>query len=108
MATEPTGSQKLVASLIAKGKAASPEEVKQALSIPQSSEYTLLNWFPRGIPPVYRAAEATLEVPQAKLPEAISALAANASVRNINILINGIPAVYKAQITAVLAHEAQE
>jgi hypothetical protein len=102
MATEQTGSQKLVSALIAKGTSATHDDIKSALSIPPSPEYTLLHWFPRGIPPIYKSAEATLEVTQEKLPEAISLLAKNASINSLNILIRGIPPIYKAQITAVL------
>jgi len=96
------GSQKLT-DLIKKGSAATPEEVKEALSIPATSEYNLIRYFPRGIPPVYYEFEATLEVPQTKVAEAVSYLAAHPAITGINILSRGIPPVVKiAEITATL------
>ena|ERR1700728_3846448 len=105
---ETRGSQKLIADLIQKGSAATPEEVKAAFAIPATDEYQLLRYFPRGIPPVYYELEATFQVPQPSLPDAITSLAAHEAISNINVLIRGIPPVVKtAEITAVLANSLQ-
>jgi len=101
------GSEKLLAALIQKGSAATPDEVKEALAIPAASDYRLVRYFPRGIPPYYFQLEAALEVPQTKVAEAVTHLAANSAIQTINVLMRGIPPVIKtAEITAVLAGKA--
>jgi len=98
-----TGSQKLLSNVLSKGPAATPEEVIAALAIPATADYKLIRWFPRGIPPVYQELEAAFEVPQTKLPELVSQLAAHPGISNLNVLVRGIPPVIKvAEISAVL------
>lgn len=98
-----TGSQKLLSSVLSKGSAATPEEVKAALAIPATVDYKLIRYFPRGIPPVYQELEAAFEVSPAQLPELVSQLAAHPAIGNLNVLVRGIPPVVKvAEVSAVL------
>ena len=101
------GSQKLLAQLAKKGSAATTAEVKAALALPANSDYKLLRWLIRGIPPVYFEVETTFQIQPKQLGEAVSRFAANGAVRDINILINGIPFPDIAQISAVLSHSGK-
>ena len=101
------GSHKLLAQLAKKGAAATPEDVKAAVALPANSDYKLLRWLIRGIPPIYFEVETTFQVQPKQLGEAVNRFAANAAIRDINILINGIPFPDIAQISAVLAHPGE-
>jgi hypothetical protein len=97
------GSHKLVAQLAKKGAAATHEDVKAAVALAASSEYKLLRWLIRGIPPVYLELETVFEVKPQQLGDLVNHFAANASIRDINILINGIPNPDVAQVNVVVA-----
>jgi hypothetical protein len=79
-----------------KGLAATPDDVKAALAIPANTNYTLLRWHPRGIPPVYYEVEAAFQVPRAQLATALTAFTALNGLKQVKILTNGIPSVYDA------------
>lgn len=98
------GSQKLLAELIKKGTAATPDEVKAAVAVPSAAELKLLRWLIRGLPPIYYEVETVFETQAKQLSSIVNSLAANAGIRQINILTNGLPAFDTAQITAVVAH----
>ena len=98
------GSTKLLSELIKKGSAATPEEVKAAVSVAATADYKLLRWFIRGIPAVYYEVQTVFQVQPSQLAEAVKGFTANAGIRDINILINGIPKPDIAQITATIAH----
>ena len=98
------GSQKLLAQLVKKGTAATAEEVKAAVALPAASDYKLLRWLIRGIPAVYYEVETVFQLQPKQLGEAVNHFAANTAIRNINILINGIPFPDIAQINVTLAH----
>ena len=98
------GSQKLLAQLVKKGAAATAEEVKAAVALPAASDYKLLRWLIRGIPAVYLEIETVFQVQPKQLGDAVNHFVATAGIRNINILINGIPIPDIAQINVTLAH----
>lgn len=101
------GSEKLLAQLAKKGAAVTAEDVKAAVSIPANSDYKLLRWLIRGIPPVYFELEAALQVKPQQLGDVVNHFAANASIRNINILINGIPVPDWAQVNVIVGHSGE-
>lgn len=95
------GSHKLVAHLAKKGHAATHEDVKAAVALPAAAEYKVLRWLIRGIPPIYFELETILQVTPQQVGEVVNHLAANSAIRDINILINGIPFPDIAQIKVV-------
>jgi hypothetical protein len=97
------GSQKLVAQLAKKGAAATHEDVKAAVALPAASDYKVLRWLIRGIPPIYFELETMLSVKPQQLGELVNYFAANSAIRDINILINGIPHPDVAQVNVVVA-----
>ena len=101
------GSEKLLAQLAKKGSAATPADVKAALALPSNTDYKLLRWLIRGIPPVYFEVETTFQVQPKQLGEAVGRFTANEAVRDIHILINGIPFPDIAQISAVMSHSGK-
>jgi hypothetical protein len=101
------GSQKLLAQLAKKGAAATPDEVKAAVAAPTTADYKLLRWLIRGIPPVYFELEAMLQVKPQHLGEAVNHFVANSAIRDINILINGIPFPDIAQVTVTVAESGE-
>lgn len=98
--TSTRGSKKLLEQFKT-GAPISHEEVKAAVAAPAGSEYKLLDWHVRGIPPVYWEVEAAFQVDPQQLGAAVTHFAANASIRNINILINGIPKPDVAQLNVI-------
>jgi len=102
MASSPArGSHKLLSELIKKGAAATAEEVKAAVSVPAAAELKLLNWLIRGLPPIYYEVETVFQAQPAQVSAAVNGFLSNASIRNVNILINGLPAFDSAVINAV-------
>jgi hypothetical protein len=101
------GSQKLLAQLVQKRAAATPEEVKAAVSVPANADYKLLRWKVRGIPPFYYELETDFQVAPQKVGELVNHFAANSAIRNINILINGIPIPDIANVNVVLAESGE-
>ena len=101
------GSHKLLAQLAAKGAAATTEEVKAALSLPANSDYKLLRWLIRGIPPIYFEVETTLQVQPKQLAGLVNHFAESSGIRDINILINGIPFPEIVNVTVLQAHSGQ-
>jgi hypothetical protein len=101
------GSQKLLAELAKKGPSATVEDVKAAVALPFDYDYKLLRWLMRGTPPIYFEVETTLQVAPQQLGEAINHLAANPSVRDINVLIYGIPKPDIANVGVVMAHSGE-
>jgi hypothetical protein len=97
------GSHKLLSDLIKKGSAATPEEVKAAVSIPANSDIKLLRWLVRGTP-VYWEIETIFQLQPRQLGDVVNHFVATAGIRDINILINGTPKPDLAQIGAVIAH----
>jgi hypothetical protein len=97
------GSHKLVAQLAKKGAAATHEDVKAAVALPAASDYKLLRWLIRGIPPIYLELETMFSVKPQQLGELVNHFAANSAIRDINILINGIPFPDVAQVNVVVA-----
>lgn len=98
------GSQKLLAQLAKKGAAASLEEVKAAVSLPATSDYKLLRWLIRGIPPFYFEIETAFQVKPQQLAEFVNHFATLSATRDLNILINGTPQPDIAHVNVVLAH----
>lgn len=98
------GSEKLLAELIKKGAAATHEEVKAAVALPAGTDYKLLRWLIRGIPPIYFEVETTFQLTPQELGQAVNTFAGNAAVRGINILINGIPNPDVAELVVTVAH----
>jgi hypothetical protein len=101
------GSQKLLAQLAKKGAAATADDVKAAVSVPAAADYKLLRWLIRGIPPVYFELETSFQVKPSQLGDAVNQFAANSAIRNINILINGIPIPDIAQINVIAAESGE-
>ena len=99
--TPSRGSKKLLEQFRTKSGTVNPEDVKAAVAAPSGSELKLLNWHVRGIPPVYWEVEAAFQAKPEQLGQAVSHFAANASIRNIEILINGIPKPDIAQLTVI-------
>jgi len=97
------GSHKLVAQLAKKGAAATHEDVKAAVALPTASDYKVLRWLIRGIPPIYLELETVFSVKPQQLGDLVNHFAANSAIRDINILINGIPFPDIAQVNVVLA-----
>ena len=97
------GSHKLVAQLAKKGAAATHEDVKAAVALAANSDYKLLRWLIRGIPAVYLELETVFEAKPQQLGDLVNHFAANAAIRDINILINGIPYPDIAQVNVVVA-----
>jgi len=95
------GSDKLLADLVKKGRQASAQDVKSALSLEPTTEIKILNWHPRGLPPALLEVEAIMETPTQNLGSVVSRLAQSAQIRHINILVNGIPIPDIAQITVI-------
>src|SRR5262245_30259962 len=102
------GSEKLLAQLARKGTAATPEEVKAAVALPATSDYKLLRWLIRGIPPFYLELETAFQMKPQQLGDAINHFTATAGIRGINILINGIPKPDIAEVNVTLAHGGGE
>jgi hypothetical protein len=98
------GSEKHLARLAKKGAAATLEDVKAAVSLPATSDYKLLRWLIRDIPPVYFEVETAFQVKPQQLAEFVNHFAAQSGIRDLNILINGIPKPDIAQVNVVLAH----
>lgn len=98
------GSQKLLSELIQKGSAATPEEVRAAVSVPAAADLKLLRWLIRGIPPIYYEVETTFESSPAQLPAAINGLLSNAGIHEVHLFPYGIPVIDRAVINAVVAH----
>jgi hypothetical protein len=90
------GSNQLISTLVNKGLAATPADVKAALAIPANADYTLLRWNPRGIPPVYYEVEAAFQVPRTELATALSNFTGLDGLKQVKILTHGIPPVYDA------------
>ncbi|HET9284094.1 MAG TPA: hypothetical protein VFR24_19255 [Candidatus Angelobacter sp.] len=101
------GSQKLLAQLVQKRTAATPEEVKAAVSIPTTADYKLLRWQIRGIPPFYYELETDFQVAPQNVGELVNHFAVNSAIRNINILINGIPKPDIATVNVVVAESGE-
>ena len=97
------GSHKLLAQLAKKGHTATPEDVKAAIALPVAADYKLLRWLIRGTP-AYFEVETMFQMNPSQLGEAVNHFAENSAVRDINILINGIPKPDIAQINVTLAH----
>src|SRR5262250_2124028 len=98
------GSEKLLAQLAKKGAAATLDDVKAAVSLPATSDYKLLRWLIRGIPPVYFEVETAFQVTPQQIVDFVRHFAAHPGIRDIDILINGIPKPDIAQVNVVLAH----
>lgn len=98
------GSHKLLSELIKKGHTATAEEVKAAVSIPKAANVKLLNWYIRGIPPVYFEVSAVVQAEAAQVSTVLNGLFATAGLKAVNILTNGIPVYDIAEITATFAH----
>lgn len=101
------GSQKLLTQLVQKRASATPEEVKAAVSIPAVADYKLLRWHIRGTPPVFYELVADLQSSPQHVGELVNHLATNPAIRNINILINGIPKPDIANVNVVLAEHGE-
>ena len=97
------GSHKLLAQLAKKGAAATHEDVKAAVALPAASDYKLLRWLIRGIPPVYLELETVFSVKPQQLGDLVNHFAASAGIRDIKILINGIPKPDIAEVNVVVA-----
>ena len=106
MATEgqKRGSEKLLAQLAKKGAAATNDDVKAAVSLPSTSDYRVLRWLIRGVPAYYLELETVFQVKPLQLGELVNHLAAQPGIRDVNILINGIPKPDIAEVNVVLAH----
>lgn len=98
------GSQKMLAELIKKGGAATAEDVKSAIALPAATDYKLLRWYIRGIPAIYYEVETVFQMQPKQLADAVNRFVATAGIRDINILINGIPIPDIAQINMTLVH----
>lgn len=98
------GSAKLLAQLAKKGTTATLEDVKTALSLPAAADYKLLRWLIRGIPPVYFEVETAFQLKPEQLAQFVNHFAAQPGIRDLDILINGIPKPDIAQVNVVLAH----
>ena len=96
------GSHKLLAQLAKKGASATHEDVKAAVALPAASDYKLLRWLIRGIPPVYFELEAMFSTKPQQLGDLVNHFAASSGIRDINILINGIPKPDIAQVNVVV------
>jgi hypothetical protein len=101
------GSQKLLAQLAKKGSAATHEDIRAAVALPVASNYKLLRWLIRGIPPVYFELETRFEVKPHEIAGLVNHFAANSAIRDINILINGTPILDIAQVNVTLAHSGE-
>jgi hypothetical protein len=97
------GSEKLFANLAKKGTAATVEDVKAAVSLPATADYKLMRWLIRGIPPVYYEVETLFQVKPAQLGEFVNHFAAQAGIRGVNILTNGIPVFDVAEVNVTIA-----
>jgi hypothetical protein len=98
------GSKKLLEELAKKGAGSSPEEIKAAVAVPANADYKLLDWHMRGIPAFWEL-EAVFQVSPPQLGQAVTHFAENAAIRNIDILINGIPKPDIAQVTVIVSQE---
>ena len=97
------GSDKLMSGLAAKGAASTPDDVKAALAIPATTNYTLQRWQIRGIPPVYYELEAVGEVAASDVASTVQHFAAVPGFRKIIVLPNGVPVFSTAQIETTVA-----
>ena len=109
MATEgqARGSEKLLAQLAKKGTAATVEDVKAAVSLPATADYKVLRWMIRGIPAVYFELETAFQVKPQQLADFVNHFAAQKGIRDLNILINGIPKPDIAEVNVILAHAGE-
>lgn len=102
------GSEKLLlAQLAKKGAAATLEDVKAAVSLPATSDYKLLRWLIRGIPPVYFEVETAFQVKPQQLAEFVNHFATQAGIRDLDVFIYGIPKPDIAQVNVVLAQSGE-
>jgi hypothetical protein len=101
------GSEKLLANLAKKGAAATVEDVKAAVSLPPAADYKLLRWMIRGIPAYYLELETEFQMKPAQLGDFVNHFAAQAGIRDVNILINGIPRPDIAQVNVVVAQPGE-
>jgi hypothetical protein len=99
-----TGSQKMLTALIQKGSAATVEDVKAAVAVPAAAELKLLTWQIRGIPSIYLELEAVFQTQYTKVADAVNRFTAVDGIKNINVLVRGIPKPDIAEISAVVAH----